>query len=267
MYTIGQFSIMTKIPKKTLRYYDEIDLLNPVKIDYKNNYRYYDDSSLLIAQQILIYRNCDMPLEKIREIISQPHNKKDLKQILESQFEFLQQKMSELRQSQDLLENIIKSLEERREELVKDTIHEEKTVLSIRRIGNHSTIGEIIGELFETAVHHGLNVIGPHTIIWHTDMDFTEDAVDMEIYIPVGIKADCDLQNIRKTDKQKYCEIVHQGSMATLSSSYARIYAYVEKNGLTITGPFEETFKSDGNFVNPANLQITVAVPVSEKLK
>ena len=263
MYTIGQFSIMTKISKKTLRYYDEIDLLKPAKIDYENSYRYYDENSLLIAQQILIYRNCNMALEKIKEIINQPMNKNNLKQILETQLEYLNEKMIEIKQSQNILQSIINSLGNKKEESVQELLHDKSTILCIRRRGNHNTIGEIISELFETALKNGLNVIGSHTIIWHTDKDFSEDSVDMEIFVPIESSNDCNLQNIRNINKQKYCEIVHYGSMTTLSSSYAKIFTYIEKKGLRIAGPFEETFKSNRSFVDPQNLEIIVSVPVA----
>lgn len=41
MLTINQFSKAAQIPAKTLRYYDEIGLLKPAKIDAVNHYRYY----------------------------------------------------------------------------------------------------------------------------------------------------------------------------------------------------------------------------------
>jgi len=256
---------MTKISRKTLRYYDEINLLKPAQIDYDNSYRYYDDNSLLTAQQILIYRNCNMALEKIKEIINQPKDKNDLKRILETQFEYLNEKMIEIKHSQNILQGIINSLGNKEEESVQELIHDKTTILSIRRFGDHNTIGEIISELFETALKNGLNVIGSHTIIWHTDKDFTEDSVDMEIFVPIKSSIDCNLQNIKIINSQKYCEIVHHGSMATLSSSYAKIFTYIEAKGLRITGSFEETFKSNRSFVDPQKFEIIVSVPVEEE--
>ncbi|MBN2737052.1 MAG: MerR family transcriptional regulator [Spirochaetales bacterium] len=264
MYTIGQFSIMTKIPQKTLRYYDEIDLLKPAQIDFENNYRYYDDNSILTAQQILIYRSCKMPLEQIKEIIYQPHNTKDLKSILTSQIYFLKQKAAEISQSQSVLQNIINSLDENQNESVRDYVHDEKNILSIQKEGNHSTIGEIISELFEMAVKNNIQVIGSHTIIWHSEKDFTENSIDMEIYFPINLTENCDIQNIKKIQKQRYCEIIHHGSMVTLSTSYAQLYSFIQENKLIINGPFEETFLSNKKFLDPQNMKIIIAAPVKE---
>ncbi len=45
-YTIGEFSELSGVPKKTLRYYDEINLLRPSFVDPLTAYRYYDSGQL-----------------------------------------------------------------------------------------------------------------------------------------------------------------------------------------------------------------------------
>ncbi len=264
MYTIGQFSIITKIPKKTLRYYDGIDLLKPAIVDCENNYRYYDNNSLLTAQQILIYRSCEISLDNIKGLLRFSHNQTELKSILISQLDFLQMKSSEIRKSQSVLRKIISSLEVEKMGNVIMQEHKESHVLSIRRRGNHDSIGGIISTLFETALKHKLKVAGPHTIIRHEDKDFGEDEVDMEIYIPVEGSVEINLEMLKVKKSQRYCELIHRGSMLTISSAYSQIFLFIKKNGLKIDGPFEETFLSDMRFTEPDNFEINVAVPVRE---
>jgi len=61
MLTIKQISQLAHVTPRTLRYYDQIGLLLPEEIG-ENGYRYYSDASLLKLQQILFYRELDMPL-------------------------------------------------------------------------------------------------------------------------------------------------------------------------------------------------------------
>ena len=68
-YTIKQIADMAGVTTRTIRYYDEIDLLKPVEVR-SNGYRYYDRSSLLKLQQIMFFRELDLPLEDIREIVN-----------------------------------------------------------------------------------------------------------------------------------------------------------------------------------------------------
>jgi DNA-binding transcriptional MerR regulator len=70
-YTIKQIADMAGVTTRTIRYYDQIDLLKPAEIR-SNGYRYYDRTSLLRLQQIMFFRELDLPLEDIRSIINRP---------------------------------------------------------------------------------------------------------------------------------------------------------------------------------------------------
>ena len=68
MYTVKQLSKLAGVTPRTLHYYDEIGLLKPVSVG-ANGYRYYGDDSALRLQQILFYRELDLPLEDIKKIM------------------------------------------------------------------------------------------------------------------------------------------------------------------------------------------------------
>ena len=71
MYTVKQLSALAGVTVRTLHYYDEIDLLHPSQIG-SNGYRYYDDAALFRLQQILLYREMDIELAQIRDILDDP---------------------------------------------------------------------------------------------------------------------------------------------------------------------------------------------------
>ena len=68
MFTVKQLSRMAGITPRTLHYYDEIGLLKPSRVG-TNGYRYYGEDALLRLQQILLYRELDMPLDDIKQIM------------------------------------------------------------------------------------------------------------------------------------------------------------------------------------------------------
>lgn len=70
-YTIKEIADMAGVTTRALRYYDEIGLLNPTHVG-ENGYRHYDQGSLLRLQQILFFRELDVPLKDIQLIISSP---------------------------------------------------------------------------------------------------------------------------------------------------------------------------------------------------
>ena len=69
-YTVKQLSDLAGVSARTLHYYDEIGLLKPTAHG-ANGYRYYGDEALIRLQQILFFRELDMPLENIKQIVGQ----------------------------------------------------------------------------------------------------------------------------------------------------------------------------------------------------
>ena len=68
MFTVKQLSRLAGVTPRTLHHYDAIGLLKPSAVG-ENGYRYYADESLLRLQQILFYRELDLPLEQIKQIM------------------------------------------------------------------------------------------------------------------------------------------------------------------------------------------------------
>lgn len=70
-YTVKELAQLAGVTSRTIRYYDEIDLLKPARIN-KSGYRIYGQDEVDKLQQILFYRELDVDLENIRKIISSP---------------------------------------------------------------------------------------------------------------------------------------------------------------------------------------------------
>jgi DNA-binding transcriptional MerR regulator len=71
MYSIKELADLAGVTTRTLRYYDQVGLLPPTEIG-NNGYRYYDRESLIRLQQILFYRELDLPLKEIGIILGEP---------------------------------------------------------------------------------------------------------------------------------------------------------------------------------------------------
>ena len=68
-YTVKKLAKLSGVSIRTLRFYDEIELLKPAYYG-DNNYRYYEEEQLLMLQQILFYRELGFPLIDIQRIIN-----------------------------------------------------------------------------------------------------------------------------------------------------------------------------------------------------
>lgn len=70
-YTIQKLGRMAGVSTRTLRYYDELGLLKPARIN-SSGYRIYGQSEVDRLQQILFYRELGVSLESIGEIMTAP---------------------------------------------------------------------------------------------------------------------------------------------------------------------------------------------------
>ena len=92
-YTVKQLATLAGVTVRTLHHYDQIGLLKPTSIG-DNGYRYYGHEALYRLQQILFYRELDVPLEAIRRMLDSPDF--DLSSALESHRSALQAELQRL---------------------------------------------------------------------------------------------------------------------------------------------------------------------------
>jgi len=71
MRTVKEISDLTGISVRTLHYYDEIGLLKPTAKS-EAGYRLYDDKALEALQQVLFFREFDIPLKEIKAVMTNP---------------------------------------------------------------------------------------------------------------------------------------------------------------------------------------------------
>lgn len=67
MKTVKDVSDITGISIRTLRYYDEIGLLKPTKLT-ESGYRLYDNKALEQLQEIMFFRELEIPLMDIKKL-------------------------------------------------------------------------------------------------------------------------------------------------------------------------------------------------------
>lgn len=70
-YTVKELSQMAGVTPRTLRYYDQIGILKPARVN-PSGYRIYGRKEVDRLQQILFYRELGVKLGKIKEILAAP---------------------------------------------------------------------------------------------------------------------------------------------------------------------------------------------------
>lgn len=114
-YSIHDLSKLSGVSTRTLRWYDEIDLLKPGRVA-DSGYRYYGPAQVDRLQAILTYRALGVELARIRDCLDAPSF---------DRLGLLRQHLAALRAQKDRLESVIGSVEqairqEERNEPMKD---------------------------------------------------------------------------------------------------------------------------------------------------
>ena len=105
MRTVKEISDLTGISVRTLHYYDEIGLLKPTEKS-DAGYRLYDDRALEILQQILFFREFDIPLKEIKAVLENPALERN--QILQMQRKMLVAKKERMEHLIASIDDILK---------------------------------------------------------------------------------------------------------------------------------------------------------------
>ena len=107
MKTVKDVSEITGISIRTLRYYDEIGLLKPTELT-EAGYRLYDNKALEKLQEIMFFRELEIPLIDIKKIMDNPNYDKE--QALLAQKSLLEQKRNRLNGIIELITDVMKGV-------------------------------------------------------------------------------------------------------------------------------------------------------------
>jgi DNA-binding transcriptional MerR regulator len=104
-YTVQKLASLAGVSTRTLRYYDEVGILKPARIN-SSGYRIYGQQEVDMLQQILFYRELGLSLDHIKAIVTDPgfDGKKALK-------EHRQQLLEKRKQLDLLIGNVEKTIE------------------------------------------------------------------------------------------------------------------------------------------------------------
>ncbi len=127
MKTVKDMSEITGVSIRTLRYYDEIGLLKPTKLT-KSGYRLYDNKALEKLQEIMFFKELEIPLMNIKKIMEDPNY--DREQVLSDQKSLLEQKRNRLNGIIELITDVMKGVN-----TVKNKFFTDKFVLAPKFAG------------------------------------------------------------------------------------------------------------------------------------
>lgn len=82
MFRIGEFSKIAQVPASQLRYYDDIGLFSPMRIDSETGYRYYSVQQLAQLNRILALKDLGFALDPIKRLVEKEVSPEEMRGML-----------------------------------------------------------------------------------------------------------------------------------------------------------------------------------------
>jgi DNA-binding transcriptional MerR regulator/effector-binding domain-containing protein len=244
VFSIGEFSKITGLTIKTLRFYHDQRLIVPSWIDDQTGYRYYDSSKIELARVIVRLRELEFSLSDIAEMLRQYDDEGDLLDYLERQRQFIDQRLRHYRRIGSTLDQILSQQREVRSTMQTTTLQvAEKSlgpqlVAAIRMKGKYCECGKAFGRI---ARRFGRYLCGPPLLL-HYDCEYREDDANFEACMPIRQGASADGIEVRDLPGGKCVSLVHQGPYEDLGRSYAVILKYAHDHNYEIEIPTREVY-------------------------
>src|SRR4029077_2470291 len=183
--TIGDFSRVTFLSVKTLRYYHRAGLLEPADVDPVTGYRRYTCAQIPTAQVIRRFRDLEMPLDDIGRVL------RALDPTARSQL--IAAHLTRLEETLAATQRAVASLRDLLERPAPSAVIEHRQVPATPAAAITSTVGAgdllawyqgAIGEIAATLSAHGIAASGPPGGVYANEL-FTDELGDATLFLPV----------------------------------------------------------------------------------
>jgi len=189
LFKISEFSRLSRIPLQTLRYYDQIGLLKPARIDSSTGYRHYAAEQLLEINRIVIFKELGFTLQQITQLLQEDISAEQIRGMLRLKESEIQQllenemsKLSRIKERMQLVEREGK-MEKEQEVVIKQVgpMH----LISYASLGAAEEIPQLF-QYFEGLLETGTRSVlsGPRTVLWKESI-----RQDHEFELEVGYAA------------------------------------------------------------------------------
>ncbi|MCX7772529.1 MAG: MerR family transcriptional regulator [Clostridia bacterium] len=271
MFKIGDFSKLTQVSVRMLRYYDEQGLLKPTTVDSFTGYRFYSASQISRLHRIMALRDMGFLTVEIASILDEGLPDNAVKDRLQLKIKEIGEAIVHQKEKLRRLESFVQSLE---------TESGVKMEVVLKNVPSYKVIGlrEIIpaynaeGMLWQKlGAYVGKNRIpcgSPSFAIYH-DGEYREADVDVEVVMGVEKPVEAgDGFSYRETEAVPVmATIMVPGPYEGIGAAYESLAKWIEENGYRMAGLCRQvSHKGPWNEKEPKQYLAEIQIPV-EKIK
>ena len=268
MFSIGEFSRITGMPVKTIRFYHEAELLLPASVDPETGYRYYDQGNAEKARVILRLRQMELSISDIKALLENYDDDAQILAYLEEHRQAIEAKIERLQNVTLSLDQIIRK--EREAQMISDQSNqqivekqiEEQRIAGITMQGKYSDCGKSFGALFKNLGRY----VNGKPFCLHHDGEYREDDAHFDVCVPVKSEKQVEGVFYRKLPACRCVCLTHQGPYETLGRPYQRVLEYIKTQGYGTQLPTREVYIKGPGMIfkgNPKKYLTEIQIPIA----
>lgn len=274
MLSIGEFSKICEVSTKTLRYYDEMGLINPDEINPENGYRYYSIRQLKKMLFINRLKSYHFSLEEIKALLEleEDQSEEKLCSALNRKRREIQEKLNAFEYTLKQMSNDIFNLEKGIPIMsYLDSIEVQLVeaqpinILYMRQMMSSDDYaagyGKYFSRLYEKIATEKLTLLGTPMTIYHSP-EYNPAGNDTEFAIPI----EENVKGTRDLPGGLCAKTVLKGLYSELTSVYAKLSEWVENEGYELVkSPYEIYVTDPYQTIVPEDTVTEVYFPVKKK--
>ncbi|APX71068.1 MerR family transcriptional regulator [Companilactobacillus allii] len=265
LFTIGQLSKIYDIKIPTLRYYDEVGILKPAKVDSKTHYRYYSTAEFERLNVIKYLRALDVPISDIKNFFD-ARDISTLEDMLKRQQTQVNQQIKTLQAINGRISSRLKQVNDAENSILGKIEYlnlPETPIVYLRRDYN---LNEDI-ELPLTALRreYGLNeaIFLGKIALSLSKQNILDEKFDEYSGILLMLENGDQRRNSSTLQKGSYLRVRFHGTHQDASDTYLQLKQYCDDNLLTIVGDAIEITLIDYGITNDFDKYVTeIRLPV-----
>ena len=243
--SIGDFSRATLMSVKMLRHYHQIGLLEPADVNPHTGYRSYTADQIPTAQVIRRFRELQMPLEQIRDVLAAP-DPEARNALIASHLDALQASLAETQTAVASLRNLLDGGPQAQKLAVTYRNIEETPAASISETVEIAGLGlwlrGALGELRATLTAQDVLMAGPPGGIYDCEL-YVNERGQATVFIPsVGELQAVGRVNFTVIPAVELAMVTHHGTVDALDLAYGALADHVARHELGVDGPIREYY-------------------------
>lgn len=241
MLRIGDFSKLSHLTVKALRFYEKEGLLVPAVTDQWTLYRYYETYQLEDAAKIKAYRQLGLSIDEIKAIMDGA----DQNAILIGKAGQLESQRAAIDVQLSIINHILEEKEMKYQVTVKE-IPATIVYYSEVTLPNYSDMMQLIPTIGEECkkLNPGLKCCEPHyEFCEYLDEEHRDSNIRVRHNEAVqSFGQENDRIKFREIPATRVLSIFHKGAYDAIGEAYAYIMKYAEENGFQVAGSARECY-------------------------